>query len=49
MTFQNSCHRVLFNTSDQTILTADTHAVTQYPRSEIASEEVEGASLAFKR
>ena len=47
--FQNSCHRVLLNTTDQSIFTADTHAITQYPSNEIASEEVDGARIAYKR
>ena len=34
----NSCHRVLFNSTSGEISTADTHAVTQYPKQEIASE-----------
>ena len=45
----NSCHRVIFNTSSGDIATADTHAVTQYPSTEIASDFSDGAKIAYKR
>ena len=35
--------------TDNTIFTADTHAITQYPRTEIASEEGDGAKIAYRR
>ena len=46
---QNSCHRVLLNMTDNTIFTADTHAITQYPSKEIASEKEDGAKIAYRR
>ena len=46
---QTSCHRVLLNTTDHTIFMADTHTVTQYPTKEIASEEGDGAKIAYRR
>ena len=35
--------------TDNTIFTADTHAVTQYPTMEIASEKEAGAKIAYRR
>ncbi len=35
--------------TDNTIFTADTHAITQYPTLEIASEEEDGARIAYRR
>ena len=45
----NSCHRVLFNSTSGEISTADTHAVTQYPKQEIATEVSDGAKIAYRR
>ena len=45
----NSCHRVLFNMTSGEISTADTHAVTQYPKREIASDFRDGAKIAYRR
>ena len=45
----NSCHRVLFNSTSGEISTADTHAVTQYPKREIASDFSDGAKIAYRR
>ena len=45
----NSCHRVLFNMTSGQISTADTHAVTQYPKREIASDFKDGAKIAYRR
>ena len=46
---QTSCHRVLLNTTDNTIFPADTHTITQYPKNEIASEGEDGAKIAYRR
>ena len=40
---------MLLNMTDNTIFTADTHAITQYPSNEIASEEEDGAKIAYRR
>ena len=45
----NSCHRVLFNMTSGEISTANTHAVTQYPKQEIASDFRDGAKIAYRR
>ena len=46
---QIACQRYLENTTDKTLSTSDTHTVFQIPNNEIASDEVEGASISFKR
>ena len=40
---------MLLNMTDNTIFPAYTHMVTQYPSKEIASEEKDGARIAYKR
>ena len=40
---------MLLNMTDNTIFTANTHAITQYPSAEIASEEKDGAKIAYRR
>ena len=46
---QTSCHRVLLNTTDHTIFNADTHTVNQFSTTEIASEQEDGAKIAYRR
>ena len=46
---QIACRRVLLNMTDNTIFPANTHAVTQLPHTEIASEEGDGARIAYRR
>ena len=45
---QNACHRMMLNTSDGEIFLADTHAVTQIPKKEIASFR-EGTKINYQR
>lgn len=45
---QNACHRMMLNTTDREIFLADTHAITQIPKKEIASFR-EGTKINYQR
>ena len=45
---QNACHRMMLNTTDGEIFLADTHAITQIPKKEIASFR-EGTKINYQR
>ena len=40
---------MLLNTTDNTIFSANFNTITQYPRSEIASEKEDGAKIVYRR
>ena len=46
---QLACRRVLLNMTNNTIKPANTYCVTQLPHTEIASEEGDGARIAYRR
>ena len=45
---QNACHRMMLNITDGEIFLADTHAITQIPKKEIASFR-EGTKINYQR